>query len=192
MLDLLSGEHPTIRPGDFVFVEDTTTGKVVSSMGLLSQEWTYEGVPFKFGQPEIVSTDPAYRRRGLVRAQFEEVHRWSAERGELVQGITGIPWYYRQFGYEMAVNLEGSRRAFRSQVPRLKEGETEPYTVRPATTDDVPFFMEMYRQETSRSLIASTRDEAIWRYDIEGRTPMSGFSVELRVIETLRATLSAC
>jgi hypothetical protein len=184
VLDLMSGEHPTTGPGDFTLVEDTATGKIVSSMVLMSQTWTYEGIPFPFGQPDVVSTDPAYRRRGLVRAQMNEVHRWSAERGELVQGITGIPWYYRQFGYEMALNLDGRRQGSRSQVPRLKEGEVEAYRFRAATVDDVPFIMTMYRQAASRSVIASVRDEALWRYDIEGRSESNGFRSILRIIET--------
>jgi hypothetical protein len=184
MLDLMSGGHPTFRPSDFTIVEDTTMGKIVSSIGLISQVWTYEGIPFKFGQPEIVSTDPEYRRRGLVRAQFDEVHRWSADRGELVQGITGIPWYYRQFGYELALNLGGGRGASRANISKLKEGEQEPYRFRPATTDDVPFIMQMYHRATSRSMIACVRDEALWRYDIEGRNEKSDLHYKFRVIET--------
>ncbi|MDQ6695720.1 MAG: GNAT family N-acetyltransferase, partial [Chloroflexota bacterium] len=184
MLDLMSGQHPTFRPSDFCLVEDTAAGKIVSSIGLISQTWTYASIPFSFGQPEIVSTDPAYRRRGLVRAQFEEVHRWSTQRGELVQGITGIPWYYRQFGYEMALNLGGSRRAYRTHVPRLKEGEAEPYCFREATVEDIPFIAAMYSRATSRSLLASVRDEALWRYDIAGRSEKSDFRMELRVIVT--------
>ncbi len=184
VLDLMSGNHPTTGAGDFILVEDTATGKIVSSMVLMSQTWTYEGIPFPFGQPDIVSTDPAYRRRGLVRAQMNEVHRWSAERGELVLGITGIPWYYRQFGYEMALNLDGYRQGHRSQVPRLRDGEAEPYRFRAATVDDVPFMMAMYGQAASRSVIASVRDEALWRYDIEGRSDSNGFRPILRIIET--------
>ncbi|MEO8288491.1 MAG: GNAT family N-acetyltransferase [Chloroflexota bacterium] len=184
MLDLMSGEHPTFKPGDFTVVEDTAAGKIVSSIGLISQVWTYEGIPFKFGQPEIVSTDPAYRRRGLVRAQFDEVHRWSAARGELVQGITGIPWYYRKFGYEMTINLGGNRGGSRSSVPRLKEGEVEPFRFRRAVVEDVPFILEMYQRTTSRSMLACVRDEALWRYDIEGRSENSDVRSELRVIET--------
>jgi hypothetical protein len=184
VLDLMSGEHPTFSPADFMLVEDTTTGKIVSSLGLTSQTWTYEGIPFKFGQPDIVSTDPAYRRRGLVRAQMSEVHRWSAARGELVQGITGIPWYYRQFGYEMALSLDAHRVGFRHHVPRLTDGAPEPYRFRPATTGDLPFIMEMYPQETARSVIASLRDETFWRYDLERRGEKSGMRGEFRVIET--------
>ncbi len=186
MLDLMSGQHPTFRPGDFCLVEDVRAGKIVSSVGLISQTWTYEGVPFPFGQPEIVSTDPEYRRRGLVRAQFEEVHRWSAERGELVQGITGIPWYYRQFGYEMALNLGGQRVGFKSDIPALKDGEDEAYRIRPAAVQDVHLIMEMYARTASRSMIASVQSEADWRYDIEGRSENSAFSAQLNVIETAR------
>jgi hypothetical protein len=184
MLDLMSGEHPTFRPSDFTIVEDTSTGKIVSSIGHISQVWTYEGIPFKFGQPEIVSTDPAYRRRGLVRAQFDEVHQWSAERGELVQGITGIPWYYRQFGYEMTINLGGGRTGYRTHVPKLKEGESERFRFRRAAITDVPFIKEMYDKSTSRSMLACVREEALWRYDIEGRSEKSYLRGELRVIET--------
>ncbi|MGH2557446.1 MAG: GNAT family N-acetyltransferase [Thermomicrobiales bacterium] len=184
VLDLMSGEHPDCKPGDFMLVEETTSGKIVSSLGLISQTWTYDGIPFRVGQPDIVSTDPAYRRRGLVRAQMNEVHRWSAARGELVQGITGIPWYYRQFGYEMALSLDASRAGSRHHVPRLHEGASEPYSFRPATTDDLPFILEMYRRATSRSLVASLRDDALWRYDLEARSEKNGMRREFRVIET--------
>ena len=47
--------------------------------------------PSKSAAPELVGTKKEYRRRGLVRQQFEVMHEWSAERGELVQIITGIP-----------------------------------------------------------------------------------------------------
>jgi hypothetical protein len=183
ILDLISGDHPCFDPRDFTIVEDTATGKIVSSMALISQTWTYEAVPFPAGQPDVVSTDPAYRRRGLVRAQMEVIHRWSAARGELVQGITGIPWYYRQFGYEMALSLDASRLAFPANVPRLNEGELEPNAFRPATSDDLPFVMAMYQQEASRSLVAGVRDEALWRYDLMGRHEKSGMRSEFRVIE---------
>ena len=101
-LDLASGEAPTFAPGDFTIVEDPQTGAIVSSCCTISQTWTYAGIPFKVGRPELVGTLPDYRRRGLVRKQFEILHDWSAQRGELVQIITGIPYYYRQFGYTMA------------------------------------------------------------------------------------------
>lgn len=184
ILDLLSGEHPVFAPADFTIVEETATGKIVSSMALISQTWTYEGIPFRFGQPDVVSTDPAFRRRGLVHVQMEEVHRWSAQRGELVQGITGIPWFYRQYGYEMALSLDANRVAYRANVPPLEQREEEPFRFRAATEADLPFVQAMYRQETSRSAVACVRDEALWRFDLERRHQKSGMRGVFRVIET--------
>jgi hypothetical protein len=102
-LDLVTRPHPTFKVSDFTIVEDINTGRIVSTMGLISQTWSYAGIKFKVGRPELVGTDPDYREKGLVRVQFEVIHQWSVERGELVQGITGIPFYYRLFGYEMAM-----------------------------------------------------------------------------------------
>ena len=96
--DLVAHPHPTLHADDFTIVEETATGRIVSSMNLIPQTWTYEGIEFGVGRPELVGTDPEFRNRGLVRTQFEEVHQWSRERGHLVQAITGIPFYYRQFG----------------------------------------------------------------------------------------------
>src|SRR6476659_6787084 len=93
--DLMADTHPTFRMRDFLVVEDTRTGEIVSTSNHISQVWSYGGIQFRVGRPELVATHPDYRNRGLVRAQFEELHRWSIERGEMVQAITGIPFYYR-------------------------------------------------------------------------------------------------
>jgi hypothetical protein len=181
--DLMSGEHPLCRAEDFTVVEEAASGRIVSSLVLISQTWTYEGIPFKVGQPDIVSTAPDYRRRGLVRAQLEEVHRWSAARGELVQGITGIPWYYRRFGYEMALSLDAARFAYRANVPSLPDGEEEPFVFRPATLGDLPFISAMYEQGAARSLVAAVRDEALWCFDLERRHERNGMSAHIVVAE---------
>ena len=183
VLDLMSGKHPTFRPEDFLLVEEISTGTIASSLGLISQTWSYEGIPFGLGQIDAVSTDPAFRRRGLVRTQMEAIHALSAQREELVQAIPGIPWYYRQFGYEMALNLGAYRICFRHQIPKLKADASEPHAVRPATTDDIPFIAAMYRQATARSLIAAPRSDELWTFDLEGRSALSGLRREIRVIE---------
>ncbi|MBI3734022.1 MAG: GNAT family N-acetyltransferase [Chloroflexi bacterium] len=181
--DLMSGAHPTFRPGDFTVVEDPRTGTIASALCLISQRWSYGGVEFGVGQPELVGTLPEYRRRGLVRAQFEVVHQWSAERGEKVQVIGGIPWYYRQFGYDMALWLGGGRFGYASQgLPKLKEGESEPFTLRPAIEADAPQLMQYYAQSASRSLVSCVRDEALWRYDLAGHSAQSDQRREFLII----------
>jgi hypothetical protein len=170
--DLLTRPHPRFRADDFTVVEEQATGRIVSTLNLISQTWTYEGIPFGVGRPELVGTLPEYRNRGLIRLQFEEVHRWSAERGELVQGITGIPFYYRLFGYEMAIDLDGWRGGYEPNVPVLQTGEKEPCSFRAATEADLPFVAAVYREGFARYPIACVRDEAIWHYELRGRDPI--------------------
>src|SRR5688500_2892563 len=122
--DLMSGDHPTTSASDFLVIENTASGEIISSMNLISQRWTYAGIEFPVGRPEAVGTAPEFRRRGLVRAQFDVLHQWSAERGEMVQVITGIPWYYRQFGYEMGLALGGGRSGYVPAIPRRSEEHT--------------------------------------------------------------------
>lgn len=181
--DLFTRPHPSFNIGDFTIVERADTGKIVSSMNLIPQTWSYAGVKFKVGRPELVGTDPEYRNRGLVRAQFEVIHQWSAERGELAQAITGIPYYYRLFGYEMALNLGGGRLGFLPHVPKLKEGESEPYLVRPATLDDIEFISWIYELGCRRSLVSCVWGEDEWRYELSGKSERNVNRSEVRLIE---------
>ena len=120
---------------------------------------------------------------GLVRAQFDVVHQWCAERGLLVQGITGIPYYYRQFGYEMALNLSGGRNGYKVHVPKLAEGEEEPYIVRPAQEADLPFIVEFYKLGNQRWMVSCVRDAAYWRYELCDMSAKNVNRFELRIIQ---------
>ncbi len=177
--DLMSGDHPNHHTDDFTIVEDVQQHRIVSAMNLISQTWAYEGTPFGVGRPELVGTLPEYRERGLVRKQFEIVHQWSAERGELVQAITGIPYYYRQFGYEMALNLSGGRAGYVSGVMKLKPDQTETYLMRKATLADIPFIQQCYHLGCERDEISTVWNEQLWGYELTGKHE---YNINLRQI----------
>lgn len=179
--ELMLRSHPTFKPQDFLIVEDTTTGAIVSSTNLIAQTWSYGGIEIPVGRPELVGTHPDYRNRGLVRAQFAVLHQWSAERGHKMQAITGIPYYYRQFGYEMAVDMHGGYSGPLTSVPRLKK-EVEPYQVRPATPADVPFIQEVETYAARRYLVRCVRDAVLWRYEVAGRTSGGAGTMQVCVI----------
>jgi predicted acetyltransferase len=184
--DLMRGDHPTTKAGDFTVVVDTTNDdRIVSSLNLISQTWGYDGIPFPVGRPELVATLPEYRRRGLVRMQMEIIHALSASRGELVTAITGIPWYYRQFDYEMGLNLGGSRQLFWARSGNDEKVEEETYRLRPATEEDISLLHDLYRAHLGNSPITRPRDEAQWRYEMFTTHPESFWSVKPRLIETL-------
>src|SRR5690348_16185060 len=152
--DLLKCDHPTTQPDDFtIAVDQNQGGKIVSSIGLISQTWAFDGIVFGAGRPELVATDPAFRRKGLIKLQMDQAHARSAERGEILQFITGIPWYYRQFGYEMGLHLAGARRLSLYKVGKLPEGQTEAYQLRPATFEDILVLAQLYEIQCRTSLV---------------------------------------
>lgn len=185
--DLIERPHPTFRPSDFTIVEDVSTGAIVASLNLISQTWSYAGIEFNVGRPELVGTDPDFRERGLIRAQFETIHQWSAQRGEMVQAITGIPYYYRLFGYEMAMELGGGRVGFKPQIPKLEDEESEPYHLRSAEESDLPFLVDLYSQANQRYLVSCVRDELMWRYELNGRGLQNVNRNEIKIIETQKS-----
>jgi hypothetical protein len=180
--DLAEGRHPSFRPADTTVVVDGRSGALVSCLHLLSHTWAYGGVPIAVGQPELIATAPERRGAGLVRAQFEVVHGWSAARGHRLLAISGIPWYYRQFGYELAITRGGGPRVRLEPdvpLPPVPAG----WAVRAARAEDVPFLVELSAVAAARALVTVPRDAALWRYELEGKSAGSAARREIRMLE---------
>jgi hypothetical protein len=70
-------------------------------------------------------------------------------------------------------------------VPALNEGENEPYAIRPATPADLTFMARVYEQTVAqREPLSVVRDAALWRYELDGRSPGHAEHWLFRVIET--------
>ncbi|MCB0025963.1 MAG: hypothetical protein KDD91_23190, partial [Caldilinea sp.] len=62
---MMSPGYPFMGPGDFAIVEDTSLPDrpIVACTCLWSHQWSYSGIRFGVGQPELVATLAAYRNR---------------------------------------------------------------------------------------------------------------------------------
>lgn len=169
--DMFSGRHPHIGPRDFALVEDVRSGACVAATCLLGYDCAYEGIPFGFGRPELVASLPEYRRRGLIRAIFELIHAKSAAGGHRVQGITGIPYYYRQFGYEFAALLDEGFTVYFPAIPALKSGAAEPYSLREATVDDIPLLSHLWEWAHMGTAVWNEIGIEYWRWAMMGMHP---------------------
>ncbi len=167
--ELMSGKHPLMGSGDYGVVEDTRKegNPIVACTCLWRNHWEYEGIPFDMGQPEIVATDPNYRNKGLIRALFEMVHARSESKGHMMQAITGIPHFYRQFGYEYVLDLGGKRVVYTTQIPKAKEGEAEAYILRDATAEDVPAIQHIYSYRRKVGVVTADVPDAYWLYEVQ-------------------------
>lgn len=183
---LMHGDHPFMGSYDFAVIEDTSRegNPVVACTCLWRHTWTYEGIPFSVGRPEMVATDAAYRHRGLVRALFEMVHERSEAEGDLVQAITGISYFYRQFGYEYALELEDRRTIPLALIPKAKEDASEPFMLREATGSDIPEIAALYNRRRASSIVSESMTRKQWLYEIESwkAHPHLGHRLQLQMI----------
>jgi GNAT superfamily N-acetyltransferase len=166
----MSDGFPFAGPGDFALVEDRSKPDwpLVACTCFWRHRWSYGGIEFGVGRPENVATEPAYRNRGLVRALFAMIHARSAAEGQLVQAITGIPYFYRQFGYEYVLDLGGQRRVSLTALADLKTTTANAYTLRLATEADVPNLLTWYNQRRPANLVWHETAADYWRYHITG------------------------
>jgi GNAT superfamily N-acetyltransferase len=166
---LMRPDHPYTTPQDVAVVEDTSRPgePLVACTFLWRHRWSYGGVEFGVTRPEIVATDPDYRRRGLGRAVMQMIHARGDGEGRLLSAITGIPYFYRQFGYEYVLDLGGGRTTYLPLVPAAADGEPEACSLSIAMTDDIPAMAAMYAAGRSDSLVWHEADERYWRWAVE-------------------------
>lgn len=157
------------RFGFLVEIEDTA--EIASGLLAIPQIWTYDGISIPVGRPEPVATDKSFRKRGLVRKLFNEFHNTSEKYGDVMQVISGIPWFYRQFGYEMAVELGGSRSGFITQVEAAEKEKLAGISVRQAQQEDIPFLTELYSSSAIRYLIHCPLDANWWEKELVLKHP---------------------
>jgi predicted N-acetyltransferase YhbS len=155
--------HPNTKISDLIFIENEK-GEVVSSLCLIPWEWDYDGITIKVGEMGIVGTAEEYRQRGLIRSQVEYFKQLLNERESDISIIQGIPYFYRQFGYEYSVPLERNCIIELYQIPDYSENEKPKLAYRIAEKKDISAIQKLYN-ESSKSLgIHSLKDEKIWHY----------------------------
>jgi predicted N-acetyltransferase YhbS len=156
--------HPEVSREEFVFVEDERTGEVVSTSCLIPWRLNYEGVHLDVAMLEEIGTLPDYRHRGFVRAQMKRFHRNAEERGCAFTIIWGIPYFYRQYGYTYALDLQTADTIPVWQIPDARGSTKSAYEVREAGPDDAGVLDELYRRSRSTLRLFDMRSREYWQF----------------------------
>ncbi len=187
---IMSGMHPSMSPEDFTVVENSarTERRIVGCTGLLHHTWRYEDIPFKVGRPEIIATYPEYRHQGLIRALFAMVHARSKAQGHLVQAITGIPYFYRLFDYEYALELWNTCTINTKHISEVMDGESDIYTVRDAMMEDIPLIQKLYENQRRKGMVSLIVAEHWWQHQIQtwSTHPEQNINSHVQMIESIK------
>ncbi len=133
-------------------------GRVVSTATLLRETIVVGGVPLPAAQVEMVATDPSHEGRGLVRSLMDLAHTMSRDRGDVVQVMIGIPFFYRQFGYSYSMRIPFAREL--RSVPA-----DDPSTiVRLATAADIVAMDALQQHEQRPVQVSMPHSPGCWRW----------------------------
>ena len=149
--------HPTMTLKDFFVIKHH--GKIIASLNLIPVKWSIGGVPLKVAEMGCVATLAEYRHRGLQRRLVKEFHMQATEQEYDLCAIEGIPFFYRQFGYEYAIPLNEETRIRLDQIPDYESK----LDIRPFTEKDIPKAMQLLTQSQRKFYIHTVRDEEIWK-----------------------------
>ena len=161
--DRLLHAHPRTTFADYMMVEDTGSGKAVSTTCLIPWQLRFGQLTLDLAMLEMVVTHPDYRRRGLVRTQIQAIHQLAASRGFDACIIQGIPYYYRQFGYAYALDHTPRVTLDAAHVP-ASLATSRAYRFRHAVSADVAILSELYAREQAVYELSVRRSPEDWRY----------------------------
>ncbi|MBV6509593.1 MAG: hypothetical protein JJLCMIEE_02687 [Acidimicrobiales bacterium] len=155
-------------PADWTVVEDAD-GAIVSTCALLSHRLRLGCVVLPVGRLEYVATAPPHRRNGLIRSQFRIHHRASARRGDLATFVSGIPYFYRRFGYGYAMDYPSLHSL--DAVLAATGSPRSAWSVRELRRPDLDVVRRLHESATANADIAEVRDDRTWEDQVHGETP---------------------
>ena len=158
-------------------------GRVVSTATLLRETVRVEGVELPAAQVELVATEPSHEGRGLVRSLMTLAHDRSRARGDVVQVMIGIPFFYRQFGYEYSMRIPDAR------ILRTVPTADPSVTVRVATAADIPAMARLEEHQQAALTVTVPHSSACWRWLVARDGSQQWLAVrDGEVVATARAT----
>ncbi len=168
--------HPTMTLKDFFVIKHH--GKIVAGLNLIPVKWSIGEVPLKVAEMGCVATLADFRHRALQRRLINEFHKKATKQGYDLCAIEGIPYFYRQFGYEYAIPLLEETRIRLDQIPDYESN----LNIRPFTNEDIPKAMQLLTQSQRKFYVHIVRDEQIWRMQqetgIASADKFEGYAIE--------------
>lgn len=153
--------HPRMTLKDFFIMKHN--GKVVACLNIIPSKWSIGGIPLKVAEIACVATLPDYRHQGLQARLMDEYHRQVSKQGYDLAAIQGIPYYYRQFGYDYALPLDEATKIRIDQIPDCEQK----HTIRPFAKTDMPKAKQLLAQAKQKYYVHAVRDDDIWKMQLE-------------------------
>ena len=133
-------------------------GKIVATLILIPQTWIMDGFELKVAEMGCVATHPDHRRKGLQALLNREFDKTATNEGYDLCALAGIPFFYRQFGYEYSVELDHT-----STIPvHLIKGKGRVVRYRVFKGSDIPEASKLFESSQKDYFVKQKRTQAVW------------------------------
>jgi hypothetical protein len=152
------------------FLRDADSGMIASSLNAIPSIWSYDGIPLRNLELGWVGTLKDHRRKGLVRSLYEHFDSLLHEGEYDISTIQGIPYYYRQFGYDFVIPMDPILWVNTSQLPTIDEKSPPPYMkikCRKAEKKDIDELQKLYDEDNKKVQIHIPRSRELWEIQEE-------------------------
>ncbi|MHA2026402.1 MAG: GNAT family N-acetyltransferase [Candidatus Thorarchaeota archaeon] len=162
------------------YIRDVDKGFIVTSLNAVPSLWAYEEVVLQNLELGWVGTLKEYRRKGLVRVLYEHFDKLLHEGEYDISTIQGIPYYYRQFGYDFVLPMDRTLWLTVDQLPTIDEEKKPEYMtvqIREAIPNDLNEIMNLYDEHNRQLQVYISRSRELW--EVQEETKME-FESEYR------------
>ena len=170
----LYDNHPDMTPRNFFSLWDGDL--MVATLNLIPMTWSLGGVPLRVAEMGLVATHPEYRHKGLQRLLNVEFDRRIRDDGYHLAAIEGIPYFYRQFGYEYSVPLDEW-----AVIPLIKLPEQATLHISPLKPEEIPAAVNLLEASQRKYTVHCIRSPQEWatqeKTGIVGEHPSKTYTV---------------
>ncbi|MCW4012878.1 MAG: GNAT family N-acetyltransferase [Candidatus Bathyarchaeota archaeon] len=166
--------HPEMTETDYFMVKQGD--EAVAGLILIPQKWNIDDVEMKVAEMGCVGTVPEHRRHGVQWILNNHFDEYAKSRDYDMCVLAGIPYFYRQFGYQYAVELDYETKIDLNKLP------TETSLVsREFKDSDIPEAQRLLEHIQSNYLVHSIRTPEMWKMQQEtgtyGAEPFKGTAI---------------
>jgi hypothetical protein len=147
------------------YIRDLDKDLIVSALNSIPSIWNYENIPLQNLELGWVGTLKEYRRRGLNRLLQTHFDSVLFDGKYDLSTIQGIPYYYRQFGYDFVIPMDRTVWIRTNQIPLFDTKKPPEYMklkVRLAEKKDITALMELFDEHNRNLLVYVPRSKELW------------------------------
>ena len=147
------------------YIRDLDKNKIVSALNSIPFIWHYEDIPLRNLELGWVGTLKEYRRRGLQRSLYSHFNKVLIEGNYDISSIQGIPFFYRQFGYDFVIPLDHTVWIRTTQISPVDDKNPPEYMklkIRKAEKKDLPSMIGLFDNLNDRLLVYASRSPKLW------------------------------